>query len=287
MVAAEAAAAGCPPLVARHSGLAEVAQGLEAEYPPGSARPRLVRDGRRGRPAREARARCSRSTRRRVPRSPPRPAGPRSSAGAGRASPRGCSRPPYNDAPMGDEQSISPDELIDARARGVRGRDRLHRRRGGGVRAPRPGDARPHEPLRGGAGRGAGNRARGAPRRRADRVRGRDPHGPAGVVRGRSGRARRAPRAAARARRADGDRCSARPARTRGRTGRSSASSTRRTTGGTTSCCATSCGATTRSGSTCTSRSGAPTVRSRSWPRCATSCPRSSRSRRARRSSRT
>jgi glycosyltransferase involved in cell wall biosynthesis len=34
MVAAEAAAAGCPPLVARHSGLAEVAQGLEEEYPP-------------------------------------------------------------------------------------------------------------------------------------------------------------------------------------------------------------------------------------------------------------
>nr|MBA2297570.1 glycosyltransferase [Actinomycetota bacterium] len=34
MVAAEAAAAGSPPLVARHSGLAEVAQGLEEEYPP-------------------------------------------------------------------------------------------------------------------------------------------------------------------------------------------------------------------------------------------------------------
>jgi glycosyltransferase involved in cell wall biosynthesis len=33
MVAAEAAAAGAPPLVARHSGLAEVAEGLEAEYP--------------------------------------------------------------------------------------------------------------------------------------------------------------------------------------------------------------------------------------------------------------
>ena len=33
MVAAEAAAAGCPPLVARHSGLAEVAAGLESEYP--------------------------------------------------------------------------------------------------------------------------------------------------------------------------------------------------------------------------------------------------------------
>lgn len=35
MVAAEAAAAGCPPLVARHSGLAEVAAGLEVEYPAG------------------------------------------------------------------------------------------------------------------------------------------------------------------------------------------------------------------------------------------------------------
>ena len=34
MVAAEAAAAGSPPLVARHSGLAEVAAGLEAHYPP-------------------------------------------------------------------------------------------------------------------------------------------------------------------------------------------------------------------------------------------------------------
>jgi glycosyltransferase involved in cell wall biosynthesis len=34
MVAAEAAAAGCPPIVARHSGLAEVAAGIEAEYPP-------------------------------------------------------------------------------------------------------------------------------------------------------------------------------------------------------------------------------------------------------------
>jgi glycosyltransferase involved in cell wall biosynthesis len=34
MVAAEAAAAGCPPLVARHSGLAEIAADLEAEYPP-------------------------------------------------------------------------------------------------------------------------------------------------------------------------------------------------------------------------------------------------------------
>src|SRR6266576_3288020 len=34
MVAAEAAAAGSPPLVARHSGLQEIAEGLEASYPP-------------------------------------------------------------------------------------------------------------------------------------------------------------------------------------------------------------------------------------------------------------
>lgn len=34
MVAAEAASAGCPPLVARHSGLAEIAAGLEDAYPP-------------------------------------------------------------------------------------------------------------------------------------------------------------------------------------------------------------------------------------------------------------
>jgi glycosyltransferase involved in cell wall biosynthesis len=33
MVAAEAAACGSPPLVARHSGLVAVAEGLEAEYP--------------------------------------------------------------------------------------------------------------------------------------------------------------------------------------------------------------------------------------------------------------
>jgi glycosyltransferase involved in cell wall biosynthesis len=34
MVAAEAAAAGCPPVVARHSGLAEIAAGLEEAYGP-------------------------------------------------------------------------------------------------------------------------------------------------------------------------------------------------------------------------------------------------------------
>ena len=49
MVAAEAASAGCPPLVARHSGLAEVAAGLEAAYPEALRAPRRFRPGRRGR----------------------------------------------------------------------------------------------------------------------------------------------------------------------------------------------------------------------------------------------
>lgn len=35
MVAAEAAACGCPPLVADHSGLAEIAAGIRSHYPPG------------------------------------------------------------------------------------------------------------------------------------------------------------------------------------------------------------------------------------------------------------
>ena len=37
MVAAEAAAAGVPPVVAEHSGLAEVAAGIAREYPSGLA----------------------------------------------------------------------------------------------------------------------------------------------------------------------------------------------------------------------------------------------------------
>ena len=38
MVAAESAAAGCPPIVANHSGLAEIAQGLAEDYPAGMGR---------------------------------------------------------------------------------------------------------------------------------------------------------------------------------------------------------------------------------------------------------
>ena len=54
MVAAEAAAAGSPPLVARHSGLAEVAEGLEAGVPGPPAPPGELRHRRRRRPRGEA-----------------------------------------------------------------------------------------------------------------------------------------------------------------------------------------------------------------------------------------
>ena len=87
MVAAEAAACGAPPLVARHSGLAEVAEGLEAEYPPQFRDLAGFEngDGRRARgEARGDPAGFRRPTTRRCAR---RPAVPRSSAGAGNGSP--------------------------------------------------------------------------------------------------------------------------------------------------------------------------------------------------------
>ena len=92
MVAAEAAAAGCPPLVARHSGLAEVAEGLEAEYPPALRELASFATGDADGPAREARPRCSRCPAADRAAIRARRAVRRSSAGAGRASPSGCSR---------------------------------------------------------------------------------------------------------------------------------------------------------------------------------------------------
>ena len=72
MVAAEAAAAGCPPLVARHSGLAEIADGLEEEYPP-QLRDLAAFAPATRRPRGEAAAASSRSRPPSAPRSPPRP----------------------------------------------------------------------------------------------------------------------------------------------------------------------------------------------------------------------
>ena len=174
---------------------------------------------------------------------------------------------------MGDEQRLGYDELWRAAREGFEARHRLHGRGRGGVRAARSRLARPRQPLRGGAGGARRDAARAEPRRRADRLRGRDQDRPLRVV-------RRVPGAMAERRERSSTRSSSRSgsgsrrrARTRGPTGRTSGSSTRRTTAATTSCCATSSGATTPSACTSTSASAAPTARSRSTNGCATSCP--------------
>ena len=87
MVAAEAAAAGCPPLVARHSGLAEVAEGLEAEYPPRLRHLTSFASGDAGRSPRGSWPSCSRCRPPTGSRSGRPHAVRRSSAGAGEASP--------------------------------------------------------------------------------------------------------------------------------------------------------------------------------------------------------
>ena len=168
----------------------------------------------------------------------------------------------YCSAPHG-RRAAAPDEQLSAFARVVRGRARLHGRRRGGVRDPRPRDARARQPLRGAPGGRAGHGARGAPRRRADRVRGRGAYRPVrdfGPKRAR--RWASAARSSSSSPARSGSR-SAPPARIRGAAGRTSGSSTRRTTGATTSSSATWSGATTRSACTSTSASGAPTAPSR------------------------
>ena len=129
MVAAEAAAAGCPPLVARHSGLAEVAEGLEDEYPhdlrhlasfaTGDA-DELAREAPRAARSSAGKARGDQGGR------PPRGGGAMELGERRGAAPRSrrrvrrlrshCQRFHYCSAPMGDEQRLSADELI-ARSR--------------------------------------------------------------------------------------------------------------------------------------------------------------------------
>ena len=88
MVAAEAAAAGCPPLVARHSGLEEVAEGLEAAYPPELPAPRELRDRRLARSRRQAARAARPAARPRAGARRGRAAASRSRNGRGRASQR-------------------------------------------------------------------------------------------------------------------------------------------------------------------------------------------------------
>ena len=180
MVAAEAAACGCPPLVARHSGLAEVAAGLEAGLPASASA-----TWRRSRPATSADLRAKlaellalpaadrdalreprRGGRRRAlvvggRRCAPARARSRNLRGHGRGtapfSPRSSSRPPARRSRAAPTSRVAVEEefaLLDP--------ETLDARRTASRRCRRP---------------RAGTERRAAPRRRADRVRGRGAHG--------------------------------------------------------------------------------------------------------------
>ena len=87
MVAAEAASAGVPPVVAEHSGLAEVAAGLGREYPPGLEHVSAFATGDADSLRQRSSPRSSRSRRRSAASSAPPPAAPSSATGAGPALP--------------------------------------------------------------------------------------------------------------------------------------------------------------------------------------------------------
>ena len=191
MVAAEAAAAGSPPLVARHSGLAEVARGPGGRLSGRVAAPGELRDGRFGGPGRKApRAACAH---------PRGPSGPRRRPARRVAVERwswssvaasACYRFIYA-SDVGDSQRLSPDEQISsAREAFDEGQDfTIAVEEEFALLDPDTLElTNRFEELKAGAG---GNRARRAPRRRADRFGDRGEDGAVRKLRG-SGRADRA-----------------------------------------------------------------------------------------------
>ena len=155
MVAAEAAAAGCPPLVARHSGLEEVAEGIEAAYPPEYRHLASFETGDsldladklhellalpRGAPPRARRGRTRRRGREMV-------------VGGRRRRPSSLQPSSIGSlTSMGEAQKLPYDELIRRSREDFDGGTDFTRRGRGGVRAPRPRDAVARQPLRGGEG---------------------------------------------------------------------------------------------------------------------------------------
>ena len=184
MVAAEAAAAGSPPLVARHSGLRGDRRRARGRVPARVPPPDELRERRRRRPDRQA-ARAARAPTGRARAHRARPgAGPSSSAGAGPKSPSGCCNPSTNVVRPWETASASTRRNSSASPASSTSRAGPHGRRRGGVRGPRPETLDADQPLRGAAGGGAGHGARRASRRRADRLRGRGPHRPLRHLRG-------------------------------------------------------------------------------------------------------
>ena len=205
MVAAEAAACGAPPLVARHSGLAEIADGLEAEYPPELRHLTSFGNG-------DVAELAERSTRSSI--YPPattsacamRHVAQRCRAGAGSMSPGRSWRAPlespwifeevrmHGSAPpadplvpvAGDGRRAAPQRRRAdlARPGAVRGGHGLHGRGRGGVRRARSFHARPRRRFEEIVQAAQGQRARRAPRRRADLLGGRGEDRPLRELRG-------------------------------------------------------------------------------------------------------
>ena len=141
MVAAEAAAAGCRRVVAAHSGLAEIAAGVGADYPPELSHltsfPTGDADALRERlrelfalPAEERRALGAR-----------RPARGRAQLELD-ARGRAPARPRLPFLSVGDEQKVGYEELLATSRAAFEAGPGLHGRGRGGVRAARSSDAR-------------------------------------------------------------------------------------------------------------------------------------------------
>ena len=142
MVAAEAAACGSPPLVARHSGLAAVAEGLEAEYPERHRELASFLAWRRGRSRGEA------SEDPRLPRPEGRELSARRPPGRCRALELGARGRSATFARWVRHSGSAPMSRSASRGR-LRSGPGSHGGRRGGVRDPRPANARPRQPLRG------------------------------------------------------------------------------------------------------------------------------------------
>ena len=149
MVAAEAAAAGSPPLVARHSGLAEIADGLEQEYPPHLRHLASFATGDAAELAAKLSELLALPAPDRTRRARGRPERDRRTAGAGRASRAACWSRSTTLPPMGDEQRLGYAELLDAAREGFESGTDFTIAVEEEFALLDPGHARPRQPLRG------------------------------------------------------------------------------------------------------------------------------------------
>ena len=155
MVAAEAAAAGCRRSSHGTPGSQRSPPGWRQAYPPELRRLASFATGDVGRPGATSSTTCWRFRRRAARRSARPPGASQWSAGRGPASQNACSSLSTVGFALqwAKRRSCPYQELLEQARAALRQRHRLHRRGRGGVRAPRPGDARARQPLRGAARR--------------------------------------------------------------------------------------------------------------------------------------